>query len=232
MRPAEAATALEALELTGVDIQKVMKFFDTPECPFKLSSLRELVVAGIGTWNFLNGVGRILEEAASSIETLIWLRPWIEHNLTGLEIEPPVDSRKLKSLRILVFILTICEEQYDHLCDLLQLVQVPENLERLVIVIDDTYNIPIFGAFTYDIDNGLHKYFGQLGKLRSIRIHLIMENLSRVDEIELETDAKLRAQFPTLDATGKLSVSLGNWENPEDCAKALARNERHNEIGR
>lgn len=187
-----------------------------------------MVVAGAGGSDFLSGLWRLLEPATASIETLVWLHPFLDY-----DIDLDICVGQLKSLRTVVWNVSLCrdEDQFNHLHNLLTLT-VSSTVGRLAIVIEDNPYSSMFepllseSTTAFDIDNALHRFFGHLERLHTITIHVAMEDTEEAEGMGVDSEAGLRERFPKLDATGKLTVSLGDTKMIGQVVKSLAASGR------
>lgn len=184
---------------------------------------------GLGYWAFLNGMGRILEQAAPSIETLVWLHPAIH----DIGIETIIDLRKLKCLRTLVFnVRSVRRNMIPYVtCWRTSKSQVISSdlLLSLRTPITTRFFEPstLRAAGASHIDDGVHSCFGHLKRLHVIRIPVCYGGSAYSGRNGCGCACWVEGTISSLGVTGKLSVTLGDCEDPDIRAKALAQNDRH-----
>ncbi|KAF8071650.1 hypothetical protein FPV67DRAFT_1650992 [Lyophyllum atratum] len=213
---------LEVLEVGGVDGRSLLKLFhNSPSC-YQVSSLRKVVVAGSTETSFLRALWKILQGAAPNMETLVWLNPFFEYDI------PDFNFEQLINLRSLMFKVNLAKGEFHHLYHLLEEASVPCMIEKLAIIVEDNVYSPMFdpyvddSATAFDIDHHLDSFFGHLEPLHTITIHVVFDAFDDAEDLGVDTDEGLRAHFPLLDATGKLSVSFGDGTTTAEILKALS----------
>ncbi|KAF8076887.1 hypothetical protein FPV67DRAFT_1665125 [Lyophyllum atratum] len=218
----ETLKPLEILEIGGVDGKGLSELFNNPRSCYKLPGLQTLVIAESSDWRFLDELCTILRETAANLETLVWLDPYFDHYI------PAYNFEQLTNLRTLVFYVNLGKAGFYHLYDLLEEVSVPCMIEKLAIIVEDNMYATMFdpsvkeSTNAFDIDRHLDSFFGHLEPLRTITIHVVFDDMDDAEDLEVDTDEGLRAHFPILDATGKLSVSFGDHTNTAEFLKALS----------
>ncbi|KAF8076928.1 hypothetical protein FPV67DRAFT_1777310 [Lyophyllum atratum] len=221
-QPNKTSKPLEILEIGGVDWKGWLELFGNPRSCHKLSGLRKLVVAEWTDLNFLSGLCTILPEAAANIETLVWLNPYFDNFILDYNLE------QLINLRTLVFQVNLAKDGFWSLNQLLEETAVPCMVEKLAIIVEDNVYSPMFDTYANDsatardIDRCLDDWFGRLEPLHTITIHVVFDALGDAENLGVDTDGGLRAHFPLLDATGKLSVSFGDGTTTAEILKALS----------
>ncbi|GLB34340.1 hypothetical protein LshimejAT787_0112240 [Lyophyllum shimeji] len=213
MQHAEGARRLEALEIQALDLRHLLCAVDTPSSPLQFCGLRELAIRGGGDYTFFTGFSRILREVTGSIEMLVW-----HHPSSRRAVDIPT-FQQLDRLRTMVFSITMHQHEYSSLCTVLKDKPFPNTLEQFAIVIEDASYRSIFRCthrrtYASHFDDFLHCILGPVQHLRGITVRVVIAELERAEELGVHTNAGLRAHFPRLDATGKLSISLlvGQWD--------------------